>query len=597
MFNTTSKDFQNKEKDRESTSFQDTESKDLSSSSSVSWCSCLRKYTNNSYNHNKGDNNNNRNLISAQEKGMRCLNDFMNWIYFDPKTFAQRQNINDNEKEKYLQIKNLKNYQVFNSSNYVFLFGGRFMFLKFKTKKKNGKVTTNDYLLLVSIFVFTLPFILFLIFEAKWNWNNVSPAVVIIMCYLWLILVQQFIKAAFTDPGVLPRNIHVVDNIQQYGNPPEYNQIISLPGPNKVDFKKSGIDFGGGGGIGGGIGGNIGGIDWHIGGGANGGFGGHIGKDKDGGKNRNRDDKKNKKDKDNKKSKKKKVDNHKDKHDNDKNGKNKKENNDKKDKGVRKDKDKNDKKDGKGKEQEKVADIASFKSHSSSADRSLSAEQYVNTSDSATTQIVSDLKYCNSCKIWRPYRSTHCSRCNMCILNQDHHCLWLNNCVGQRNYFNFISFVTVSIIIAFYMIGLLVNHFIKYKAHENSIRIKNNLPEMNNREIFKKIPMTLFILIFCLIVVLWPILLWLYHFIIGIYGVSTRETIYFQYEDTGEKISYLKLFSKIRNNKFNSGNPVKNLIDSWFRPQGVDLINLRDNYIDGDLRFKTLNFGEVLHNL
>lgn len=571
----TSENFQKKEKDRESSSFQNIVSKDWSSSSSVSWCSCLCKYTNNSYNHNKIGNN--RTFINAQEKVMKFVNDFINWIYFDPKTFSQRQKISDGERRESLQTHNLKNYQVFHSSNYVFLFGGRFIFLKLRTKKKNGKVTVNDYLLLVSIFVFTLPFILFLIFEASWNWHNVSPAVVIIMCYLWLILVQQFIKAAFKDPGILPRNIHVVDMIQQYGNPPEYNQIISLPGPSKVGFMKSGIGFGGGGGIGGDMGGNIGGIDWHIGGGGNGGFGGHIGKDKDGGKNKNHDgkDEKDKKDKDKKKK------NKKNKDDNDKNRNNNKDNKYEKDK-----------------EQERSPDKASFRSHSSSTNRSISVEQHVNIYKSDTIHMASDLKYCDSCKIWRPYRSTHCSRCNMCMLNQDHHCLWLNNCVGQRNYFNFISFVTFSIIIVFYMIGLLVNHFIKYKANQNSIRVNNDLPEMNNAAIFKRIPMTLFLLIYCVVVVLWPILLWLYHFMIGIYGVSTREYINLQYGDTGEKISFLKLFAKIRNNKFNSGNPVKNLIHSWFRHGfgDFDLINLRDDYVDGDLRFETIKFGEVLHN-
>ncbi|ESO08176.1 hypothetical protein HELRODRAFT_190925 [Helobdella robusta] len=49
--------------------------------------------------------------------------------------------------------------------------------------------------------------------------------------------------------------------------------------------------------------------------------------------------------------------------------------------------------------------------------------------------------FCGQCKVDRPPRSGHCTRCDCCIFGRDHHCIWLDVCIGKHNHRSFFLFL------------------------------------------------------------------------------------------------------------------------------------------------------------
>ena len=70
--------------------------------------------------------------------------------------------------------------------------------------------------------------------------------------------------------------------------------------------------------------------------------------------------------------------------------------------------------------------------------------------------------FCENCMGFVLQRSKHCGYCNRCTSKFDHHCKWINNCIGGQNYNLFLIMVTniwIQLVISMSVHGVLISRF------------------------------------------------------------------------------------------------------------------------------------------
>lgn len=142
--------------------------------------------------------------------------------------------------------------------------------------------------------------------------------------------------------------------------------------------------------------------------------------------------------------------------------------------------------------------------------------------------------------------------------------MWLNNCIGRRNYRYFFTFVSTATILGVFLLAASLVHILEWRA-QNKATFGQAINQL-------RVPFAM--CIFALIGTPYPLSLGIYHLFLMGRGETTREYL-----------NSHKFMKKDRHRPFTQGSILKNWVAVLVRPRPPTYLHFKRKYEEGDQRF------------
>jgi len=155
--------------------------------------------------------------------------------------------------------------------------------------------------------------------------------------------------------------------------------------------------------------------------------------------------------------------------------------------------------------------------------------------------------FCHICQVTVERKTRHCKPCNKCVAGFDHHCVYLNTCIGSKNYSEFILLIYLSAFLVLFFAACALYYFIQFFA--NKTQFKETVSYYFSTGKYAPIICVVILILYCLfcLYAYFTILeLIIFHFKLWLYKMKTQEYIRKREDDPAyfENLSLKTLFKQ-----------------------------------------------------